>query len=189
MSYFSHTRANQKRKKSFSVEKMKRTKRVSVAQRETPELTCELWECIVLQNVDRLFLSAVFMLNKSINAYLSKESELVRTLLMVPRLNAIWCQSIWFICGQCNKLHIGKGHAQLFYSKETCPRCMRKCVGCDKYYTRRDRYFHRKCTGYPAPFTPHTSDDDELVFIEETEEHEISDESWIEEEVRRIMDK
>ena len=166
---------------------MKRVAAILPAQAEIPQLPGEMWELILFQQVDRVTLSAVFLLNKAINAYLRNESELVATLLMLPRLNAVWAKTCWFICKLCNEIHIDTRYRKPNLNSDWfCPECYRECPGCKQYYTRDNRYFHKECAGYPAPFTPEVSDDEEdVLFTEES----FSDDSWIEEEVRRIMEK
>ena len=134
-------------------------------EREIPALVPELWEEIILQNPHRRVVGAVFVLNKCINAYLFERSQLVKTYSMLFKLNKLHSLTGWFMCDGCDKVKIG----EICLNDKSvqgsfCDRCMRRCEGCKEYYLRGWRFFHKKCAGFPAPFTPHASDDDELVF-------------------------
>lgn len=151
-----------------------------------PVLPHELWNDIIsYPTIECLTVSAVFLLNKSLNAFLAKNSQQVLKRVLIVKLNAMLKDdSHWFVCSEegCQKICLGMPiYHTPYYSygqKRYCKECVRKCVGCKQYYTRSEREPHKSCAGYPEPFGSHESDHEEEYhatehyIIQEIEEEE-----------------
>lgn len=90
----------------------------------------------------------IFLLNKDICRYLSRESSLVIDFFCVSRLNRHYRGSRWFICESCNKLRIREIYINESYSlgrvrnphnydkSVYCHACMKVCPVCKCYNHR-----------------------------------------------------
>ncbi len=127
-----------------------------------PELWARIVQCIV--SPVTVTLTSVFMLNKSINTYLSENSRHIAKRRLVAKLNPLLIEDKdidpFYTCEQCRKIQLGEPSGVTWLCRGTyCHQCVTKCRDCGGSYMKEIRFERREhfdCASY----SPQASDNE-----------------------------
>lgn len=94
------------------------------AIQECPFLAPEIWEFVLLMNPTSKALEAMLFLNKCLSQYLRDNSELLREVAFIFKLNKKYEKTSWFICDTCNRLKVEPQTKGRLLFGNACEECL-----------------------------------------------------------------